>query len=174
MIWFLLAFGISLPLMRLHITNKTIKCKTAIIFAICITLIAGTIGDLIAGSFICSKTVIGYEAPENLYEKVDCKEIEGLKDNYEIHGNGLRMNEQLYYVFMLDGKVEKREASSTLVKETDNKKAYLCTYTVDTTIKCRKSRFWWLIQWEPAYKDKKQVLEVPKGTIEKIQRIDLE
>lgn len=174
MIWFIIAFVIAVAIMVwVSGGNKYFNKLFVIVNILFITFVLGTVIDTIYGGIISSKAITEYEAPESLYKKVKSQEIQALKDNYELHGK-FRANEDLYYVFLVDGKVQKREASSIEIKETDKKKSYLCTYKVNTTINLKVSRFLWLLQREIPYKSKKQVLEVSKGTIEKITKIDLE
>ncbi len=71
-----------------------------------------------------------------------------------------------YYVYMIDGKLEKRDAVFTTVKETDRKRAYLCTYRAKVMVKCPLSIAMLIYRPDIEMTDEKEVLEVPIGAID--------
>ena len=71
-----------------------------------------------------------------------------------------------YYVYVLGGKLEKKDAVTTTVKETERKNSYLCTYRAKVRIKSPLSIAVSIYRPDIEMTDEKEVLEVPIGTID--------
>ena len=186
MIWILIggaiscciAFDVAYDLTNSKRTDVALSVVFTIMLTIAITGVANSCMFIIADAKAMEKTVI----TEEDYKKIEEIEITALKDNYETHGKMKgnfffqtgKIDEDLYYVYMIDGKIEKIAAEYITVKETSRKKAYLCTYRARVKVKCPLNIFWMIYRPDIEVRDEKKVLEVPIGTIDQTTIIDLE